>query len=114
MSTVTLSLPEDLARRVEGVRWLPTILDISLLAFKTLAAQTANETIAFLAKNPSAREVHSYCPSEPAQARMTALLERNREGLISERELEELDELIRLEEILLLLKASISSQELAA
>jgi hypothetical protein len=109
MSNITLSLPEDLAKRIEPLRWLPTIIEIRLLAFKTSAAQTADEVIEFLAMNPSARDVHTYRPSDVAQTRMTALLERNREGLITNDELKELDELIKLEQVLLLLKAGIPS-----
>lgn len=76
MTTVTL--PDELAERVAPFsRWLPTVLEISLLAFKTLAVETAGELIEFLATNPSPRNVHAYHASERAQGRMNKLLTLN-------------------------------------
>jgi hypothetical protein len=54
----TITLPDELAKRVEFFsRWLPTVLEISLLALKTPAVETASEIIEFLASNPSPGKV---------------------------------------------------------
>jgi hypothetical protein len=87
MATVSLDLPEALAQRVKPFsRWIPTILEISLLPFKTPAVQIAHEAIEFLASNPSAKAVHEYYVSETAQQRMSDLMPLNREGNASQAE----------------------------
>lgn len=107
MTTVTLDMPDKLARQVELIgRWLPTVIEISLLALKTPAVETAGEIIEFLTSRPSAFEVHAYHASERAQARMQRLLALNRAGQVSEAEIKELDELLKLEHIVTALKAT--------
>ncbi len=114
MAVVTLELPDTLAVRVKPFsRWVPTILEINLLPFKTPAAQTAHEIIEFLISNPSAKAVHEYYVSETAQQRMSELLSLSREGEISKRELAELDELLSLASVITTLKASLTNQEIA-
>ena len=114
MVAVTLELPDALAQRVKPFsRWIPTILEISLLSFKTYAVQTAYEIIEFLASNPSAKAVHEYYTSEAAQQRMSELMSLNREGKINQVELTELDELLSLASVITTLKASLTNQEIA-
>ena len=104
MATVTL--PDDLAERVEPFgRWLPTVLEISLLGLKTSASRTAGEVIEFLSTGPSTDEVAAYKASVRSQERMSRLLTLNQAGLLGEAEAEELDELLRLENLLIGLKA---------
>jgi hypothetical protein len=114
MATVTLELPDSLAQRVKPLsRWLPTILEINFLSLKTPAAQTANEVIDFLAKNPTAKEVYKLRPSPRSQERTAKLLSLNSEGAISGEEKIELEELAILENLLISLKASLSNDEIA-
>ncbi|MDQ3460108.1 MAG: hypothetical protein M3498_12525 [Deinococcota bacterium] len=113
MATVTL--PDELAKRVEPFsRWLPTVLETSLLALKTPAVETASELVEFLASNPLAGEVHAYHVSERAQARMSRLLALNQAGVLGEAEARELDELIKLEHLIITLKASLTPEDIAA
>lgn len=113
MATVTL--PDELAERVAPFsRWLPTVLEISLLAFKTPAVETAGELIEFLATNPSPGEVHAYRASERAQERMSRLLTLNQAGVLGEAEQRELEELIKLEHLVITLKAGLSAEDLSA
>jgi hypothetical protein len=113
MAAVTLELPDALAQRVKPFsRWIPTILEISLLSFKTPAAQIAHEVIEFLASNPSAQMVHDYYVSEAAQQPMSELMACNREGNISQVELTELDELLALATVITTLKASLVNHEI--
>jgi hypothetical protein len=115
MATITLKLPDELAERVQAFnRWLPSILEISLLTLKTPATRTASEIIEFLATNPSAAEVHAYHGTKRARRRMSHLLDLNRAGLISEAQLQELDELLKLEHLIINLKAGLPSDELAS
>jgi len=67
MVQLTMQVPEDLAKRIQPIRsWLPTILELSLVGFRTLATETATETIQFLLTNPSPQEVLNYHASEHA------------------------------------------------
>jgi hypothetical protein len=114
MVAVTLELPDALAQRVKPFsRWIPSILEISLLSFKTPTAQTAHEVIDFLASNPSAKAVHEYYASEAVQQRMSELMSLNREDKINPGELTELDELLSLASVITSLKASLINQEIA-
>lgn len=111
MASLTLNLPEQLKARVEPFsRWLPAILELSLLALKTPAYESASELIAFLASNPTPREVHGYRLSEEAQQRVSRLLEQNREGSLGEDEAQELDEYLKLEHVVRLLKADLADE----
>ena len=111
MTQLTMQVPDDLAKRIQPIRsWLPTILELSLLGFKTLATETATETIQFLLTNPSPQEVLDYHGSERAQQRLQRLLALNEAGLLGEAEQLELDELQRIEHTLIMLKAHLARQ----
>ncbi len=111
MVQLTMHVPEDLAKRIQPVRsWLPTILELSLVGFRTLATETATETIHFLLTNPSPQEVLNYHASERAQQRLRRLLTLNGAGLLGETEQLELDELQRIEHTLIMLKAHLARQ----
>jgi hypothetical protein len=114
MAVVTLELPDTLAQRVKPLsRWLPTILEINSLFLKTSASQTANEIIEFLFSNPSAKSIYEYRASERSQQRVNELMECNSTGEISQAELAELEELVRLEQVVIELKASLNKQEIS-
>ncbi|MEZ4594189.1 MAG: hypothetical protein R3D55_24070 [Chloroflexota bacterium] len=91
------------------VSWLPTIIELSLVGFKTVAIAAATEVIQFRRK-PNAPEVIDYHISEQAQARLQRLLVLNESGILSEDEQLELDELERLEHIVVMLKAQVANQ----
>ena len=85
MVQMTMQVPNDLAKRIKPIRyWLPTILELSLVGFKTLATETATEIIQFLSTNPSPQEVHGYPVSNRAQARLRRLLALNEAGMLGE------------------------------
>ena len=111
MIQMTMQIPDDLARRIEPIgSWLPTIIELSLVGFKTVAVAAATEVIQFLAQNPTPQEVIDYHISEQAQARLQRLLVLNESGILSEDEQLELDELERLEHIVVMLKAQVANQ----
>ncbi len=114
MASVTLNLSDQLKARVESFsRWLPAILETSLLALKTPAYEAASEFIEFLASNPLPQAVHNYRLSEVVQKRVEGLLEHNREGILSDVEEKELDEYLRLEHVVRMVKAKLATDELA-
>jgi hypothetical protein len=112
MAELTLTLPDDLAKRVEPLRYLPTILELSLLTLKTPAAQTESEITEFLSMNPSPQAVLQYHGTARAQERVNYLLELNSAGTIKETELQELDELLLLDNTITALKITLKQQEL--
>lgn len=113
MASVTL--PDELAARVAPFsRWVPTVLEVGLLALKTPAVETAGELVEFLAINPSPQEVQAYHVSKRAQVRMNRLLTLNQAGALGEAEQRELDELIKLEYLIIILKSGLSAEDLSA
>ena len=108
MNELILEVTDEQAERLHPLRrWLPTLLELSLLEFRTRAAATASEIVDFLASNPTTEAVRGYHVSEEAQLRLRRLLALNSEGLLGEEEQRELDDLAQLEHTLVMLKASI-------
>ena len=111
---MTLTLPEQLKERLEPFsRWLPAILELSLLTLKTPAQQEVTALIEFLASNPTPGQVHDYRLSDPAQKRLEGLFAQNAEAVLAEAETRELDEYLKLEHVVRMIKARLSSDELA-
>lgn len=105
MVQMTMQVSNDLAKRLQPIRdWLPTIIELGLVGFKTPATETAAELILFLSKNPSPQEVFDYSISRRAQERLRRLLVLNKEGMLGEMEQLELDELQQIEHIMIMLK----------
>jgi hypothetical protein len=106
---MTLQVPEELAERIRPLRsWLATILELSLVGYRTTATATATEVIEFLSHEPSPREVLTYHASERSQTRLQRLLALNEAGLLSEEEARELEELQKIEHILVMLKSQLA------
>lgn len=101
-----LQVPDNLAQRLQPMHdWLPAVLELSLIGFKTAAVQTASEIIEFLGQGPSPGEVLAYHVSDRAQERLRRLLAINEAGLASTEEQAELDEIEQIEHVMVLLKA---------
>ncbi|MCP4425408.1 MAG: hypothetical protein GY803_13015 [Chloroflexi bacterium] len=110
MVQMTMQVPNELAKRIQPIRaWLPAIIELSLAGFKTTAASTVSEVVQFLSNNPSPQELLDYHVSDAAQARLQRLLTLNEAGMLSESEQAELDELQRLEHIIVMLKAQVAN-----
>ena len=113
MIQMTMQVPDKLAERLQPMSlWLPTIIELSLIGFKTLATQTASELIEFLSQNPSPQDVFNYHVSEEKQERLRRLLTLNEGGMLSEAEQLELDELQQIEDVMITLKAQIAIQNM--
>lgn len=111
MVQITMQFPDQLAEQVLPFRrWLPAVLELGMARFQTPAAQTSAEVIEFLLGNPSAEDVLAYHASERSQGRLQRLLALNSAGLLGEAEQAELDEVERLEHILIMLKVQVASQ----
>lgn len=111
MPEVTVQVPEKLAQRLSPLSpWLPAVLELSMVGFRTRAAQTASEIIDFLSTGPSPEKVAAYAVSEHAQKRLQRLLALNEAGLLSQEEQVELDEIEQIEHIMVMLKAQARKQ----
>lgn len=111
MIDMTLTVPDKLAERLEPIGpWLPAVIELGLLGFRTRAAAAVSELVGFLSTNPTQEAVLNFHVSEEAQVRLRRLLALNNEGLLSEEEQTELDELARLEHVLVMLKAEVARQ----
>jgi hypothetical protein len=110
MVQMTLTVSDQLAARLEPLgSWLPTVLELTLVGCKTVAAATATEVIEFLSHNPTRDDVLAYHASERSQGRLQRLLTLNAVGQLSEEEQQELDELQQIEHIIVMLKAQLAN-----
>ena len=108
MTQVTLQLPDEMAAQILPMqRWLPTLLALSLAGFRTPASRTVAEVTEFLMQAPTSEQVLAFHISDDAQARLQRLLTLNQAGLLGVEEESELEELEKLEAIIVALKASL-------
>ena len=113
MATLTLDLSEQLQARVKPFsRWLPVILEVSLLSLKSSAHQTASDFVDFLVSNPAEQEVSNYQFAQQVQERINTLLEHNRLGSLSKADAVELDDYLKLEHVIRVLKLKLKSSTL--
>ena len=111
MVQMTVQVSEELAERLRPIgSWLPTVLEISLVGCQTVAAATVTEVIQFLSQDPTPQAVLAYHVSEQAQVRLQRLLALNASGMLGEEEHLELDELQRIEHVLIMLKAQVAQR----
>ncbi len=112
MAQIVMQLSDELADKLQPLqRWLPTLLQLSLLGFKTRAATAVGEVTSLLKSNPTPQEVLEYHISDAAQVRLQRLLALNEAGLLGEEEQAELDELQQLEHLVVMLKGQILAQQ---
>lgn len=112
MVEMTLEVSDELAERIYPMHsWLSTVLELSLVGYQTLAAQTASEIIHFLSTNPTPAQVVNYHVSQRGQERLRRLLALNQSALLSEDEQQELDELEQIEDIFNQLKLRIAVEQ---
>lgn len=63
-----------------------------------------NEVYDFLLSSPTAQQIISFRPSEATQTRIRGLLERHKEDMLTDDERIELDEFLRVEHFVRMLK----------
>lgn len=119
MAELTIQVPDELAQRLEPLKnRLPELLKQLLeTTNQSVAAQhdvKANlrdipcvyiEVLDFLIKRPTPQEIATFKASPQAQARLSQLLDKNREETLNEAETTELNVYEQLEHLMILLKA---------
>jgi hypothetical protein len=88
---ITMTIPENLATRLTPIKdQIPHILELGLREFNATALsgfEGAAEILEFLAKQPTPEKILALRPSESLQAKISALLEKNRrDGLTADEE----------------------------
>lgn len=121
MAELTIQVPDELAQRLEPLRdRLPELLQrlvetvsprislpnqISSVTSQTDAPIAYTEVLDFLITRPTPQEITTFKVSAAAQARLCTLLDKHREGTLTEAETTELDLYEQLEHLMILLKA---------
>jgi hypothetical protein len=117
MSAITLTLPDDLAKRLQDRHeLLPEILELGLReldAGRQSGFEGAADVLEFLAGLPSPEETLQLRPSERFETRIQELLDKNRAQGLSASEEEEWSRYEFLEHLIVMAKAK-SLQILAA
>lgn len=122
MTTITLEVPDELANRLAPHQdRLPAILSLALellpLDDETLSHSTEpdslqpilKDVIDFLMSRPTPTQIVGFKFSMVAQARLEALLDKNREDELTVEEVAELDTYQQINHLLILLKAQARS-----
>lgn len=116
MTTITLELPDDLVTRFDSLKnHLPNLLyeilspgylKPGLRTFKRGELFSAyQEMVDFLASGPTPEQIIAHRPSAEFQERLADLLDKNREGELTEHESAELDSYEQIDDLMSLLKA---------
>jgi hypothetical protein len=121
MAELTIQVPDELAQRLEPYRnrlpelltravenILPSTSSTDLLpsvANPTDAPVAYAEVLDFLVTRPTPQEIVAFKVSAEAQERIRILLDKNRDGRLTETETAELDLYEQLEHMMILLKA---------
>lgn len=105
MRTITLDVPDDLADELAplGDR-LPELLSLSLRQ-PAVPARLYRAILTFLADAPTQEQIIAFAPPPEIQERLLTLLDRERAGTLAPAEQAELDELERIEHLVVMLKA---------
>jgi hypothetical protein len=126
MAELTIHVPDELAQRLEPLQdRLPQLLArlVETLSPRTVSADVLSlvtnqtdtplayaEVLDFLLTRPTPQDIIAFRVSPAAQARLRALLDKNREDELNAAEAVELDLYEQLEHLMLLLKAKARAQ----
>ena len=112
MSAITLQLPDELARRLQGREdRLPEILELGLRdidADSQAGFEGASDVLEALASLPGPEEVMALRPSPRFSARVAELLAKNRDAGLNAAELQEWERYEYLEHLVRMAKAKAS------
>ncbi|MBO0800025.1 MAG: hypothetical protein J2P31_14485 [Blastocatellia bacterium] len=105
MPTITLEVPDELSEQIAkiGNRWQEW-LKLSLEQ-PALPARLYRDIISFLTSQPTQQQIAEFRPTPEVADRLQTLLNREAEGEITPAEREELDELERIEHLIVMLKS---------
>ncbi|MEZ4714250.1 MAG: hypothetical protein R3A44_44120 [Caldilineaceae bacterium] len=106
MKEMTIQVPDPLAAEIDSVQdRLPEILAYGLHHLSPVPNEVYRYVLEFLVSQPSAAEIAEFAPTPSMQARVNELLEKNRMGVLTPTENQELDEYVRINHLITMLKA---------
>ncbi len=106
MVEMTIRVPERLAERVTAVQErLPELLEHGLGELSPLPNEVYRYILEFLVSQPTSEEILNFEPTPDMQKRANKLLEKNRAGQLTPAEEKELDEYLRINHLVTMLKA---------
>lgn len=106
MLEMTIQVPEFLADELSAKQErLSEVLAYGLQQLPPIPNEIYQYILEFLISRPSAADLLNFGPTPAMQARVEQLLERNRTGVLSTAESRELDEYIRINHLITMLKA---------
>lgn len=106
MLEMIIQVPEPLAEELaaKGDR-LPEVLAYGLQRLQPLPNEIYQYILEFLVSQPSSTEVMHFGPTPAMQTRVDELLEKNRAGTITAADTKELDEYMRINHLITMLKS---------
>jgi hypothetical protein len=108
---LTIEIPDELAEKAESERErLIELIQRTLRQPTTGKPGVIQEVFQFLARRPSSEEILAFRPSAQAVERLSDLLDKNREGLLTTDEESELDTMQSLNHLFALLKVQARHQ----
>jgi hypothetical protein len=119
MAELTIQIPDELAERLEPLRnRLPELLNQllstanpSLVSLENATTNLENvpqaylEVLDFLITRPTPQEIATFKVSSTSQERLRSLLDKSREGILTDSESAELDIYEQFEHLMILMKA---------
>jgi hypothetical protein len=114
---ITIDVPEHLGHRLQRFRdRLPEILEQGIRVVSTEddgVTYDEREIMALLSSQPTPEQVLAIRPSPALQQRVSELLQRNKDGVLSRTEVAELDRYLTLEHLVRLAKGFAYQQQRA-
>lgn len=105
MVTMTIQVPEALAQKIYSAQErLPEILALGLKELSPVPNEIYRYILEFLVSRPSHQEIVDFGPTSEMQERASELLQKNRAGSLTTKETQELDEYMRINHLVTLLK----------
>ena len=106
MIEMTIKVPQSLAERVTAVQErLPELLEHDLGELSPLPNEVYRYILEFLVSQPSSEDLLSFEPTPAMQKRANALLKKNQAGQLTSAEEKELDEYLRINHLVTMLKS---------
>lgn len=105
MATLTIEIPDDLMAQLSPVKaQLPDLLRRCLHPL-ALPAQVYRYVLDFLTSQPTPEQIAAFRPTEDMQARLSYLIEKERNDGLSPEEQQELSEYEQIEHLIIMFKA---------
>lgn len=105
MAMLTIEIPDELMAQLSPVQdQLPDLLRRCLQPL-ALPAQVYRYVLDFLTSQPTNEQIAAFRPTEEMQARLTYLVDKEKNDALSQEEQQELDEYAQIEHLIVMFKS---------